>query len=264
MALKELRALALKRVKKKVSEEKFKRDHLIIQSVECIDEIDEVINLMMERVRNWYAFHYPELSRLVKSPDAYLLIIKEIKSRRMMMQDRLEPFTGPDMARKIASIATQTMGADLDEKDLKRIAGLASLTLDTRKEREELAQYVENSMREMAPNLHSMVGGMLAARLMAKAGSLERMAEMPASTIQVLGAEKALFAHLRTGVKPPKHGVIFAYPAVQQAPKDRRGRVARVLANHLAIAARVDFFRHTLQPELKQGLDKAVQHALQR
>ncbi len=262
MGIKELRAKALRKAKEKVSEEKFKRDHLVIQAVECIDELDEISNLMTERVRNWYALHYPELMKLVRNTESYLAIIKEIKSRKMMLEDKLEQFIGPEQAKKIASIATQTMGADLEDKDIHRVSKLADLALHARSEREELASYVDATMMELAPNMQSMVGGMLAARLMAKAGSLEKLALMPASTIQVLGAEKALFAHLKTGVPPPKHGVIFAYPSIQQAPKKKRGKVSRILANHLAIAARVDYFKGKLDPMLKIDLEDTVERAL--
>jgi len=165
-------------------------------------------------------------------------------------------------AKKVEMIAEQTMGADVSASDLESVATFAKLTAHARREREELAKYVDEVTAEIMPNVHMLVGGLLAARLLAKAGSLERMAELPASTIQVLGAEKALFAHIKKGVKPPKHGLIFAYPQLMQAPKKKKGKIARLLAAKLAIAARMDYFKHGLDESLKVGLEKKVKEAL--
>jgi nucleolar protein 56 len=262
MGLKELRARALKVTKERVREAKFRRDHLIVHAVNAIDELDEIVNLMTERVRNWYALHYPELEKLVRSPDAYLGILKEAANRKRMTEAGLSRFVPQDTARKVSDIARQTLGAEVADEDLEEISAMASTTLSAMQERERLAQYVDKATSQICPNVHSLAGGMLAGRLLAKAGSLERLAEFPASTVQVLGAEKALFAHIRKGVKPPKHGVLFAHPAVQQAPRQLKGRISRLLANKLSIAAKMDFFGHGLEPALKRALDAQVARAM--
>ncbi|MBN3037626.1 MAG: NOP58 family protein [Candidatus Diapherotrites archaeon] len=257
MSVKDLRKKALRKAKEKVREEKFRRDHLIIQAISAIDELDDVSNLMLERVRNWYALHYPELEKLVRSPETYLAIVKELQARELMTEDALKPLTAK--APQVAAVAKDSIGAVLGKKDLDRVAKLATLVVHMKQERDEIAQYVEDACAELCPNVHSIAGGMLAARLLAAAGSLEKLAEFPASTVQVLGAEKALFAHLKQGVSPPKHGLIFAYPAIRQAPKKMRGKIARAVANKLSIAARMDFFGHGLDVSLKQKLDAQVE-----
>ena len=127
--------------------------------------------------------------------------------------------------------------------------------LELSKLREYLTEYVGQVMREVAPNITELVGPLLGARLLSLAGSLETLAKLPASTIQVLGAEKALFRALRTGGKPPKHGVIFQYPDIHRSPRWQRGKIARALATKLAIAARADYFTgRFIADELKKAL----------
>ncbi len=257
-----MRRKALALAKEKVREKKSGRDYLVIQAVEAIDELDDVANLMTERVRHWYSIHYPELAKLVKSIDTYLEIITVLKSRRDMRKEALMKYLPEDQAKKVELIAEQTMGAEVSDTDLDSLAKFASLAAHAHNEREELAQYIDEATAEICPNMHSIAGGLLSARLLAKAGSLERLAEMPASTIQVLGAEKALFAHIRKGVKPPKHGLIFAYPHVMQAPKNKKGKISRLVAGKLAIAARMDFFNHGLDKSLNEELEKKITSAL--
>lgn len=258
--LEKLRNEAIKKTIEGVRERKKKDDKLVIQAVEAIDELDDLINTLLERVKNWYAFHYPELEKLVKDPETYFLIITEIKSREQMLVENLEKFVGAERAKEIAEKATQSMGADLYEKDLERIRKLAELGLHAKRERDELADYIETKVKEVAPNLYALLGGMLAARLMSKAGSLKKLARMPASTIQVLGAEKALFAHLRKGVPSPKHGLIYQYPLVIQSPKKQRGKIARALAGKIAIAAKEDFFgKKDISKELLSELEKRIE-----
>lgn len=257
-----MRAKALELARSKVKEAKQRRDYMIIQAIEAIDELDDVTNLMMERVRNWYAHHYPELVKLVRNPDTYLDIITGLKERKSMRAAALLKYLPEDQAKRVEEIADQTIGADVDIADLDSVAGFAALAAHGRKERNELADYIEKATAQLCPNVHSIAGGLLTARLLAKAGSLEAMAEMPASKIQILGAEKAMFAHIKKGVAPPKHGVIFAYPYIQQSPRSKHGKIARLLAGKLAIAARMDFFGHGLDPALNADLVRRVMLAL--
>ncbi|MCD6523359.1 MAG: hypothetical protein J7K68_06510 [Candidatus Diapherotrites archaeon] len=265
MNIKELRRKALKETKRRVAEKKFGKDKLVIQAVETIDELDEIVNLMNERVRHWYALHYPELEKLVKNTETYLAILTELKHRKEMTRKALEKYLRPDQAEKVERIAKESMGAEVSDEDLDAIAKYATLAVHARREREELADYVDKTIKEIAPNMYALAGGMLVARLMALAGSLERLAEFPASTIQLLGAEKALFAHIRKGVKPPKHGVIFQHPAVRGAPKKKRGKVARLLASKLSIAAKMDYFGHEDRgKELKKEFEEKLVEILKK
>ncbi len=261
--VKEMRKRALELAKKRTKQSLYKRDKLVVEAIEAVDELDSVANLLAERVKSWYAYHFPELERLVTNMETYLAIIKELKSRKYMEIAKLAVFTG--RADKISNIAKQSIGADIPDKDLDQIAKLANMAIDVKKTREELIGYIEETTKEICPNLTYLVGPNLAARLISHAGSLEKLAELPASTIQVLGAEKALFAHLRKKSKPPKHGVIFLYPAVKNAPRHLRGKVARALATKISLAARIDYFskgKDFQGEKLKKELDARIEEIM--
>ena len=113
-------------------------------------------------------------------------------------------------------------------------------------------------MKKIAPNITAIAGPTIGARLLAKAGGLEKLARLPASTIQVLGAEKALFRALRKGTKPPKHGILFQHPWVHGTPRWQRGKIARVIAAKLALAARIDLYRGELVKELVEKLKERI------
>jgi nucleolar protein 56 len=139
------------------------------------------------------------------------------------------------------------------------MGNLAEAALDLRDRQASLGEDVSHSMEAFAPNLSSLAGPLLAARLLSRAGSLKHLAEMPSSAVQIMGSEKSLFKHLRGKAPSPKHGIIFRHPAISRAPRKLRGRVARTLAGKLAIAARMDYFSGALSPELKTSLEDRLQ-----
>jgi nucleolar protein 56 len=159
----------------------------------------------------------------------------------------------------ILAARERSKGGEIAEEDLARVKALSSLTVELCGERDKLSEYVENSMQKIAPNVYEVTGATIGARLMAKAGGLERLAMLPASTIQILGAEKALFRALRSGARPPKHGILFQHEAVHSAPKWQRGKIARTIANKVAIAARVDCYRGSEEVSIKESLDKRLE-----
>jgi nucleolar protein 56 len=220
-----------------------KRDLLAVQAIRAIDDIDKTINLYVARLREWYSLHFPELDELVKDHLEYARLVHELRDRaNFTVENLIKLDITEDRAEKIASAASSSIGAELSDFDLNYIGVLAGIILDLYKLRDTLEDYIEAVMKEVAPNIAALVGSKLGARLLSLAGGLDKMARLPASTIQVLGAEKALFRALRTGGKPPKHGVIFQHPAIHRAPRWQRGKIARALAAKLAIAAKVDLF----------------------
>ena len=234
-------SLRITRMKlRKVAE---KRDLLAIQAIRAIDDIDKTLNLFASRLREWYSIHFPELDDLVREHPVYTRIVYELGDRENIVKDKLVKLgISEARAERIEKAAKESIGAELSDFDIKPIRTLANIMLELWRLRETLTEYVGQVMREVAPNITELVGPLLGARLLSLAGSLESLAKLPASTIQVLGAEKALFRALRTGGKPPKHGVIFQYPEIHRSPRWQRGKIARALATKLAIAARADYF----------------------
>lgn len=220
-----------------------KRDLLAIQAIRAIDDIDKTVNLFASRMREWYSVHFPELDDLVADHRTYARIVYEVSRREDLTIEKLKKLGfSESKAQRIVNAASKSMGADLSDTDIARIREFVKIILDMYDLRDLLTEYLGQVMKEVAPNITELVGPLLGARLLSLAGSLEDLAKMPASTIQVLGAEKALFRALRTGGRPPKHGVIFQYPEIHTAPKWQRGKIARALATKLAIAAKADCF----------------------
>uniref|UniRef100_A0A7C2V9B7 C/D box methylation guide ribonucleoprotein complex aNOP56 subunit n=1 Tax=Ignisphaera aggregans TaxID=334771 RepID=A0A7C2V9B7_9CREN len=238
-----IHTLSLELTRRKLRRYAQKRDLLAVQAIRAIDDIDKTLNLFAVRLREWYSVHFPELDDISRDHEEYVKIVAEIGYRDGMDVDSLTKLGIPEgKAKRIAEAAKQSIGADLSEMDLNKIREFAQIWLQLRDLRDRLTDYIAQVMKEVAPNLTALVGPLLGARLLSLAGSLEELAKLPASTVQVLGAEKALFRALRTGGKPPKHGIIFQFPEIRKAPKWQRGKIARALATKLSIAARIDYF----------------------
>lgn len=220
-----------------------KRDLYAVQAVRAIDDTDRTINLFAGRIREWYGLHFPELDRLVEKHDTYARLVANLGLRSNFTEENLQKEGLPkDKIQQIASAARKSMGASFPEEDLEWLRSFCADTLELFRFREKAESYVDGVMKETAPSTTAMLGPLLTARLMSIAGGLQNLAKMPASTMQVLGAEKALFRSLKTGARPPKHGVIFQFASIHQSPRWQRGKIARALSGKLAIAARVDAF----------------------
>ncbi len=237
-----------------------KRDLLAIQAIRSIDDIDKTINLFASRMREWYSVHFPELDDLIEDHKLYATVVYEFGSRDELSVDGLKKLgLGESRANRIYEASRKSMGADLSGIDVERIRDFVGIVLSLYELRDRLSEYLGQVMKEVAPNVTELVGATLGARLLSLAGSLEDLAKMPASTIQVLGAEKALFRALRSGGRPPKHGVIFQHPEIHTSPKWQRGKIARALATKLAIGAKADYFTgRFVADKLKKDLQERV------
>ena len=243
-----------------------KRDLLIIQAIQALDDLDKTLNLFAGRVREWYGLYFPELSNLVDKHETYLKLVANLGWRSNFTIENLEKEGLPKgKVQAIVNSAQTSMGADIGDKDLKQIQELCTNTFELYKMRHALEEYIDVITGEVAPNIKDLVGASLGARLISIAGSLQNLAKMPASTIQVLGAEKALFRALRTGAKPPKHGIIFQHPAIHQAQRWQRGKIARALAGKIAISARIDAFTGKYAgEELKKGFEERATEIMEK
>jgi nucleolar protein 56 len=243
-----------------------KRDLTIAQAIQTLDDLDKTVNLFMSRVREWYGIHFPELDRLIDKHETYTRLVLNLGFRSGFTLEGLEKEGLPkSKAEQIAKTAETSMGAEIAEQDLKQIQALCKNIMNMYDLRQSLETYIENAMEEVAPNIKALTGPLLGARLIALAGSLTNLAKMPASTLQVLGAEKALFRSLKTGTKPPKHGIIFQHSLLHEAKRWHRGKIARAIAGKLAIAARTDAFGgRFIGEELKADLEKRVNEILEK
>jgi len=221
-------------------------DHLR-QAVGALDEVQGQENALVERLREWYGLHFPELAPMV-DVGTYINLIAQHGRREQMPIDRGE-----------------SVGADLSEREEEQVKRFATLAKSVSEERRAIETYVEWSIRELAPNVSELTGPILAARLVALAGSVEKLARAPAGTVQLLGAERALFRHLRSGSPPPKHGVLFQHPWVHHAPRWQRGAIARVFAGRIVMAARADAYtKRKIAPDLLKNLERAIEEIHRR
>jgi nucleolar protein 56 len=236
----------------KVKETSEKLDLHLVQAVNTLDEIDEIINTISTRIREWYGLHFPELDYVLQNIITYANIVRDAGSRENITKELLSQLEVPEKKIELIQQAiSKSQGGDLTVESSESLKILASEVLKLSELRTNLSSTIENLMEILAPNLKNILTAIIGARLIAKAGSLLRLAQMPSSTIQIIGAEKALFRALKTGTRPPKHGLIFQHPSVNSAPKWQRGKIARALSSKIAIAVRIDVYR-------KGGLDNSL------
>jgi nucleolar protein 56 len=253
-----LREVAVEITREKLRAASAKKDLYAIQISRALEDIDKTLNLFAGRIREWYGLIFPELNNLVESHEAYIKLIIEFGSKsNFTLENLLNAGLSAEKAEQISKAAINSIGAEF--QDLSILKDFCSQTLSLFNLRKRIEKYLSKIMNEIAPNLTGLIGSMLSAKLISLAGGLENLAKMPASTIQVLGAEKALFRALKTGSKPPKHGVIFQHPILHQSPKWQRGKIARALAGKIAIAARLDAFKGEFKAEeLKKDLEERI------
>jgi len=211
------------------------RDKLLLQASNALEDMKKVSNVYSERLWEWFSLHYPEANRRE---------IVDLVARH----GRRENFPR----------FSASLGIELVEADEKMLKSYADLIRKTQDEKKKLERYIDETARELMPNTSSLIDPLLAARFLSLSGSLEKLARMPASTIQLLGAEKSLFRHLKQQGKSPKFGILFQDGRIQSAPEAKRGKIARLISSKLMVAARIDFYSKRLDEKLKADLDEEL------
>ncbi|MBI5227570.1 NOP58 family protein [Candidatus Micrarchaeota archaeon] len=236
------RARFMKRSKESVMEALRSRDMLLRGVTKTMEDLDHTINLLGERLEDWYGIYFPELrtEERLKYADAVLII-----DRENLDVKEIASVLGQKKAEEIAQKSESSLGAKISPKDLAQCHALARSMKSLGKLRDEYDVYQKSLAEELCPNLSEVGGADVAAKLVSRVGSVKRLALLPASAVQVIGAEKALFKHLKNRrIAPPKHGIIFQHPKISASPKAVRGKIARALANKLCTAAKADAFTH--------------------
>jgi nucleolar protein 56 len=228
-------------------------DMFLIQSINSIEEIDEASSKMVERLREWYAIHFPELDS-IKNHERYVEMVADFGDRNSIINSGL---LDSDKDSRIKN--NRSVGAPISETDLQMVMEFAATIKSLLNTKKSINTYVDSRMEEIAPNLKDLAGSSLGAKLIAHVGSIERLSKMPSGTVQVLGAEKALFRHLKTGERPPKHGLIFQHPEVRGAKWWIRGKIARTLASKISLAVRKDVYSGEYDPTILENFEKRVE-----
>jgi len=257
-AMEKLREFAIQLSSSKVTEVSQSPDLHIIQAINTLDETDKIINSISSRLREWYGLHFPELDNLIDSINGYSQIVLSGTRENISKEDFEKAGFSKDKVEMLSLIKEKSRGGNISEKNFVIVQSLAKQILNLFELRKNIEEHVDEQMKEEAPNISAILGTAVGARILAHAGSLNRLGRMPASTIQILGAEKALFRSLKTGANPPKHGILFQHAAVHAAPRWQRGKIARAVAAKAAIAARVDLFKAGLNETLLDKLNVRV------
>lgn len=219
---------------RKIEEEQAERTKRISEAVDAHDDLIKITNILLERLRGWYSY--------------------------FSFEDIIE---GKELAEKLLKI--EIGEGELDKLEERNLKNMANILQAIYKARQDLEKYIRKVMEEMAPNVSKIIGYGIGARLIAYAGGIEKLAMLPAGTIQVLGAEKALFKHIKDGTPPPKHGIIFQHELINKAPKNKRGKIARLLATKIAIAAKADAFtKKFIADKLKKDIEKRYREIMEK
>lgn len=237
-----------------------KVDVMVIQAVKLIEDMDKELNVYAMRTREWYGWHFPEMGKLISDHVAYARVIITAGRRQGFTEADLTTVLPEEIAEAVKAAAEISMGTDVSDEDLENVQLLAAQVVQYSEYRSQISNFLENRMRALAPNLTALVGWLVGAKLIAHAGSLRNLSMSPASTIQILGAEKALFRALKTKHNTPKYGILYNSSLVGQASQKMKGKIARMLAAKTALGLRID----AIEPFMKEDEEDEATPAVEQ
>lgn len=258
-SLEEKRRRLLAKAKESVSTAYAGEEHSLIEAISTYLQLEKIENLIFERLEEWYSIYFPELK--LNSHEGYAKFVARFGSnKKNASMEELAALLGDrNKAKEVLEAASKSIGREPSEEEYKNILTLANLVIEVDSLKNGVEEYIDKTAKKLMPNITYLIDSKIAAELLSKAGSLNKLAMMPASTIQLLGAEKALFKHIKYGSKPPKYGILFKLPEVTSAGKKKGGRVARIYAAKISIAAKADAFsKRFIADALKKSLNNAL------
>ena len=242
-------------------------DNHIIQAIAILDGLDKAINTFSMRVREWYSWHFPELVKIVSDNQRYAQLALFIQDKKELNDEKLHDLAAlveddEGVAQSIIDAAKHSMGQEISETDMENVTSFAQRVVSLSQYRKSLHSYLVSKMNVVAPNLAALLGDIVGARLISHAGSLTNLSKYPASTVQILGAEKALFRALKTKGNTPKYGLLYHSSFIGKAGPKNKGRISRFLANKCSIASRIDNFSEEPSTKFGEALKKQVEERL--
>lgn len=234
----------------KIRESVKTNDVMIVETINSLEEIEDTAGKLIERLREWCTPYLPEMEKL-NNHELYARVIATQTSRENIIKSGILDNTHVSLS--------NNYDVDMGPEDLDIIKTFAASLYSLYESKNKLEAYIDEKIRDVAPNMYDVAGANLAAKLIAHTHGLENLAKLPSSTIQIIGAEKAIFRHLKTGENPPKHGLIFQHPSIRGSNWWVRGKLARAVASKITIAARKDAFGNEYDPKLKLELDERIE-----
>merc|ERR1711988_1380187 len=237
-------------------------DTMVVQAIGLLDDLDKEVNTYAMRIKEWYGWHFPEMQKIVVDNTMYAKTVLELGMIKNAQEADLSDILPEEMESELKAAAMLSMGTEISDEDLENINALCHQTVKLTEYRTELYDYLKLRMNAIAPNLTHMVGELVGARLISHAGSLMNLAKHPSSTVQILGAEKALFRALKTKKQTPKYGLIYHASLVGQSAPSLKGKISRVLAAKLSLCCRVDALGDQVEPSLGKEFKEYVEKRL--
>lgn len=249
-------------IKTQISETATQDDFLVKQAVDTVVELDKAINFLSNRVREWYGLHFPELTdKLIDDNIKFAKFVSKIGLRANFSKEALESNLQltESQTEELIMRAERSMGGKLSAEQFKPMQRLANQIIEMAEYRKELENYISHTLDHVAPNLKAVMGSQITGKLIAIAGSLERLAHISSSTLQMLGAEKALFKAIKSGGKTPKYGILFQWNKIRAEKSYLRGKVARMVAGKISILAKVDYYKGDfIGDEYRKEIDRKI------
>ncbi len=250
-------------IKEQFAESITQKDYQIKQAGDSIVDLDKSINILSTRLREWYGLHFPELTdKLIYDHTIYAKLVAELGMRDNFKAEQIKSITdlSDEKIEIIEAKAKRSLGGNLSETDIITIKRLAKTVLDQIKFRHDLEKYISEALDSVAPNLKFVLGASITAKLISIAGSLERLAKFSSSTIQILGAEKALFKALKSGGKTPKYGILFQWNKIRGEKAYLRGKIARMVSGKVSILAKVDYYKgEYIGDKYKDNIERKIE-----
>ncbi len=259
----EIRRQMINAAKEGIKSSYASEEYALIQASNAINELDRSYNLLFERLSEWFGIYFPEVR--ISNPSSLSKTVNRlsVSVSGNISREELAEILGEEMSDRIYEKISKSIGRKMGEEERAVLSKYTSMNDSAENLRKSLEDYIKSATERLLPNTVYLTDNTIAAELLSKAGSLDRLVLMPAGTIQLLGAEKALFKHIKFGSKPPKYGVLFRLPAISQARPDIRGKLARAYSAKIAIALKADVLsKRFIAPELKAALDKSVERIM--
>lgn len=253
----EIRKKFISSTKEQMQQSYQKEEYVLMQAINAYNESNKSYNLANERLSEWFGLYVPELK--TSNFIALANIACMLAQNKIDKEGIISAIGNAELGENIYNMIKNSIGRELNEFEAKALEGFAQYAIASLKNMDVLSEYIKNTSTKLLPNLTYLTDDKIAAELLSKAGSIERLATMPSSTVQLLGAEKALFKHIKYGTKPPKYGILFKLADVTAAPKNKKGRIARVYATKITIALKADYLsKRFIADKLKEDLTAAI------
>lgn len=251
----------------KVTTDINRQDKHIIQVISLLDQMEKNLNQFAMRIKEWYSWHFPELAKIVSDNPTFVKLVTLLKDKAEVTEDMVpqieEVVLDGAIAEKVFHAATASMGQELSEGDFAILMAFCGRVLESYQYRDELKEYLHDKMMSVAPNLTNFIGDNVGAKLICQSGSLVNLSKYPASTIQILGAEKALFRALKTRGNTPKYGILYHSTYIGRAKPKDKGKISRYIANKCSLASRLDCYSVLPTGRFGEKMKEQVEERLQ-